>query len=248
MRVLILGGTGDANRLVSMLAHDAACHIVLSLAGRTSQPHLPPCATRVGGFGGSPGMAAYLKCNSIDLVADVTHPFAANISQNAVSACAQTGVALVRFERTEFTRQKGDDWHIFTDLEALVQTLAGKPRRIFLSHGREGLRLFARHKQHHYLVRSIEPPPDFELLADARLILARGPFALDDEIMLLREAAINTLVSKNSGGDATAAKIAAARQLGLEVMMLARPRKAAVRSFTALNIMAAWILAHGQPP
>lgn len=246
MRVLILGGTGDAHQLVAMLANDAACDVVLSLAGRTSQPLLPPCTTRIGGFGGSAGLACFLQCNSIDLVADVTHPYAANISQNAVSACAQTGVTLARYERAEFARQKGDNWHSFADLKALTQALAGRPRRVFLSHGREGLRQFAQYPQHHYLVRSIEPPPDFDLLADARLILARGPFALDDEIRLLRGATIDTLVSKNSGGDATSAKITAARQLGLEVMLLDRPRKAAARTFIALDTLAAWILAHGR--
>ncbi len=244
MRVLVLGGTGDANQLVALLARDATCEVMLSLAGRTSQPRLPQGSHRIGGFGGVEGLVSYLECNRIDLVADVTHPFAAIMSEHAVAACAKAHVDLVRFERPEFVRAEGDRWQSFATIEALAASLAGAPRQIFLSHGREGMALFALHPQHHYLVRCIEVPPDIDKLNHARLILARGPFALADEITLLREAAIDTLVSKNSGGAATVAKIEAARHLELDVLLLARPLKAATRSFSTLDAMAAWILAH----
>ena len=246
MRVLILGGTGDANRLVALLVQDPACEVIVSLAGRTSQPYLPHCTQRIGGFGGIEGLTTYLTSNGIDLVADVTHPFAAIMSQHAVAACAHAHIDLVRFERAEFRREEGDLWQSFTTIQALAASLSGRPRRIFLSHGREGMALFAQHPQHHYLVRSIEVPPDIEKLADARLILARGPFSFAQEIVLIHTEGIDTLVTKNSGGYATAGKIDAARQLGLEVLMLERPIKAPARAFSTLDAMAAWILAHGR--
>ncbi|MBV1706862.1 MAG: cobalt-precorrin-6A reductase [Hyphomicrobiales bacterium] len=246
MRVLVLGGTGDANQLVAMLAQERACEVILSLAGRTSQPRLPQVPHRIGGFGGVDGLTSYIQCNNIDLVADVTHPFAAIMSGHAAEACARARIDLVRFERPEFASAAGDKWRNFASIEALAAALAGPPRRIFLSHGREGMALFARHPQHYYLVRSIEVPPDIDKLEQARLVLARGPFDLADEIALMREERIDTLVSKNSGGAATMAKIEAARQLGIEVLLLARPVKVAARSFAALDAMAAWILAHGR--
>ncbi len=244
MRVLILGGTGESHQLVAMLANAPGLDIILSLAGRTSRPLIPSCAVRIGGFGGVEGLASYLECECIDIVADVTHPFATRISAHAVSACAMAMVKLARFERAAFISQPGDNWHLFPTLSGLAAALAGPPRRILLTHGREGLDLFAMHTQHDYLVRTIEPPPHFEVLAKAQLILARGPFLLADELKLMGDHAIDTLVSKDSGGAATSAKIAAARQLGVEVFLLARPGKAEALTFTELAPLAAWIRSH----
>ena len=230
MRVLILGGTSEASELARLLAGDARFDAVLSLAGRTSSPRPQPIATRVGGFGGIDGLARYLSEHRIDVVVDATHPYAAQISANAVAACRQIAVPLVSIVRPPWTPQPGDRWQSAASTAAAVDALGSTPRRVFLSLGRQELHEFAAAPQHHYIARLIEPPEQATLPPDMVLLRQRGPFDRTAERQLLQHYEIEVIVSKNAGGGATYAKIEAARALGLPVIMIARPDKPSGRS------------------
>ena len=244
MRLLILGGTTEAAALARHLAERPDIEATLSLAGRTSRPVPPPIPCRTGGFGGAAGLGAYLAEHRIDAVIDATHPFAARISANAVAACRAAGVTLAVLGRPAWTPCEGDRWTRVADMAAAARALGQAPRRVFLTVGGLQLAAFAAAPQHHYLVRTIEPPAAVEALQSHRLILARGPFEVAAETALMREERIEVLVTKNSGGAATGAKIEAARTLGIEIVMVERPKAAAVPSFDTVDAVLAWLDAH----
>lgn len=244
-RVLVLGGTAEARELAAVLAVDRAITVTTSLAGRLADPRLPAGEVRVGGFGGAQGLANWLRANEIDAVIDATHPFASTITRNAAEATAYTGVPFIVLHRPPWAAAEGDRWQSVSGLAeaaALVPTLG---RRAFLTIGRQGVAAFADVEDVWFLVRSIEAP-DPPLPAHHDLVLARGPFTVAGESQLLRRNAIDVVVTKNSGGLLTRAKLDAARKLGLPVLMLDRPPLprgietvagpgAAVRWFTGLD-------------
>ena len=223
MRVLILGGTADANRLVAEIARDSRPDAVLSYAGRTENPTPPPIAWRVGGFGGVDGLVDYLRAEKIARVVDATHPFAAQMSANAITACALVNVPLLALERAPWQRASGDRWIEVDNIVAAAETLGVAPRRVFLGIGRQYLDVFAAHPQHYYLVRLVDPPRAPLPLREAEMIVARGPFDLAGDRAMLMEHRIDIVVARNAGGDAAYAKIEAARALGLPVVMVRRP-------------------------
>jgi len=245
MRILILGGTTEASRLAAALAGRADIAAVLSYAGRTREPAAQPIPVRVGGFGGAEGLARYLADETIDLIVDATHPFAERISANAATAAAATGTVIVAFTRPPWQRQPGDDWFEVADNAAALAALGPAPRRVFLTIGRLGIGDFRVGPPHHYLIRAIDPPPADDLPADHRLVLARGTFGRDEEIALMRAHAIDVLVTKNSGGEATYAKIAAARELGLPVVLVRPPARPDVPEVHTLAACLDAIAAHG---
>jgi precorrin-6A/cobalt-precorrin-6A reductase len=248
LRLLILGGTSEASALASALAGRADITATLSLAGRTRDPAPSPISTRTGGLGGAQGLRAYLEDDRIDALIDATHPFAAQMSRHAAEASAAARLPLLIFTRPPWERQSGDRWIEVATIDDAVQALGAVPRHAFLTQGRSQLAAFAAAPQHRYLVRAIEPPIDIDALPDHRLILARGPFALADEEALMREERIDILVSKNSGGAATYAKIEAARRLGLPIVMLRRPDKSDAPQTSALGDVLAWIDSHRPAP
>jgi precorrin-6A/cobalt-precorrin-6A reductase len=223
LRVLILGGTADANRLVAAIANDPRINAILSYAGRTESPTLPPIAWRVGGFGGVDGLVDYLRAEKIARVVDATHPFAAQMSANAITACALANVPLLALERAPWQRTSGDRWIEADNIVAAAEALGVAPRRVFLGIGRQHLQLFAAHPQHHYLVRLVDPPRVTLPLREPELIVARGPFDLAGDRAMLRDHRIDIVVARNAGGDAAYAKIEAARALGLPAVMVRRP-------------------------
>ena len=223
-RVLLLGGTSEARALSERLARETGVQAVVSLAGRTRAPLASPLPTRVGGFGGVEGLRRYLVDNGVDRVIDATHPFAEQISANAREACAALDIPLAVLAREPWRRAEGDRWLEVPDMAAAVAALGSSPRRVFLTIGRLSVPAFRAAPQHHYLVRSIEPPEPEELPPSCELILARGPFSRDDEIHLMRERQIDALVTKNSGGPLTYAKIEAARDLAIETIVVSPPR------------------------
>jgi precorrin-6A/cobalt-precorrin-6A reductase len=247
MRVLILGGTTEASALARLLAGDRRFEATLSLAGRTSAPRAQPVATRVGGFGGVEGQARYLRDHEIDAVIDATHPYAAQISANAVTACAQAGIPLASLVRPPWQAREGDLWQEVASTEAATALLGPTPRRVFLSLGRQDLHVFAAAPQHHYIARLIETPQQAELPPDLVLVQQRGPFDFEAERRLLVDEHIDVIVSKNSGGDATYPKIAAARALALPVVMIARPDKPAGHVVANAEAAVDW-LAHRRSP
>jgi precorrin-6A/cobalt-precorrin-6A reductase len=224
MRILILGGTSEASELARRLGDDARFSPTLSLAGRTATPRLPTIATRSGGFGGVDGLVNWLKDNQIDAIVDATHPFAARISANAVAAARIAQVPLLSLVRPPWRKQDGDTWINVTDAIAASTALGETPRRVFLSIGRQDIAAFGAAPHHDYLIRSIEPP-DAAALPRAKIILERGPFDQDAELELMRAHNIEIVVTKNSGADATYAKIAAARALAIPVIMIEQPEK-----------------------
>jgi precorrin-6A/cobalt-precorrin-6A reductase len=223
LRVLLLGGTTEAAELARSLIARSDMTVISSLAGRTSQPRLPRGLVRFGGFGGASGLAAYLSDESIDVVVDATHPYAARISQNAELACRDAGISLVAFERPQWKMSVGDCWRIAADMDTAATMVDEEHHRVFLTIGRQELGAFRHCRKAWFLARTIDPPG--EMPSRASLILDRGPFSLPAELQLMRDHAINLVVSKNSGGLATYSKIEAARMLGIAVVMIERPRK-----------------------
>lgn len=222
MRILILGGTAEARELAERLARRDALQVTLSLAGRTLDPAPQPVPTRTGGFGGIQGLRDYLRLNRIDLLVDATHPFARRISTNAERAAAMSDTPVIRLQRAGWRQVEGDRWMGVPTLTDAVAALGAEPRRVFLAIGRQEAHHFNAAAHHSYFVRSVDPVDPPLTVPDATYILARGPFAVEDEIELLRHYRIDAIVSKNSGGEATYAKIAAARMLGLPVIMVER--------------------------
>lgn len=230
--VLILGGTTEARRLAEALAAGPdggapgpGCgpyRVTTSLAGRVNSPVLPPGETRIGGFGGPEGLAAWISAHGATHLVDATHPFAERMSFNAARAAALSGVPLLALRRPGWAPGPGDDWTFAADLEGAAARLPGLGRRVFLTTGRTGLHAFAHLAEPWFLVRSVDPPaapvpPRLEVL------LARGPFTLDDERELLARHRIDLLVTKDSGGSATAPKLTAAREAGIPVLVVSRP-------------------------
>jgi precorrin-6A/cobalt-precorrin-6A reductase len=220
-RILILGGTTEARQLAARLAASHA--VILSLAGRTENPVAQGVPTRIGGFGGADGLSAYLAGEKIDLLIDATHPYASRISANAAYAALEAGVPILALRRPGWEQVAGDNWKLVGDVAAAVSALGEKPKRVFLALGRQEVAAFEAAPQHRYLVRSVDPVTPPLSVPNADYVLARGPFPEKAERALLVDQGIDVVVSKNSGGLATYGKIAAARALGIEVIMVRRP-------------------------
>jgi len=226
--ILILGGTTEARQLAAELTGPgpaATPRVTTSLAGRVTRPRTPAGHLRIGGFGGPDGLADWLRTHEVDTVVDATHPFAGTISAHAAEAAKTTGTALFALRRPGWTAGPGDRWHPARDLAHAAALLPGLGRRIFLTTGRLGLAAFATAPgadRLHFLVRSVEPPEP-PLPRHTEVILDRGPYTVDGETALLRAHAVDVLVTKDSGGPATAAKLVAARDLGLPVVVVRRP-------------------------
>lgn len=244
MTVLILGGTSEASALAKACADAGLSGLLLSLAGRTSAPRAQPVPTRVGGFGGADGLIRFIRETGVSALVDATHPFAARISYNAALAVKETGVPALAYRRPEWPRQPGDRWVEVDSVAASVEALGAAPRRVFLTVGRLELAHFAAAPQHAYLVRTIEPVGDALPVPDLTVIEARGPFSEADESKTLADHRIELLVTKHSGGDATYGKIAAARALGLPVVMVRRPPPADMAATGALDEAVAFVAAH----
>jgi precorrin-6A/cobalt-precorrin-6A reductase len=217
---LILGGTGEARRLAALLP--PVYRVISSLAGRVANPAHPAGEVRVGGFGGPSGLAAYLRAERVDVVLDATHPFAARISANAALACRETGVPLVVLRRPGFEQRPGDDWRRVGSLEAAAALLPGLADRVFLTTGRQGLAHFAHLSAQWFLLRCVDPPQP-PMPPRLEVVLDRGPFTVEGEQELMLRYDIGVLVTKDSGGSMTAAKLDAARALRIPVVVVDRP-------------------------
>jgi precorrin-6A/cobalt-precorrin-6A reductase len=223
LKLLILGGSGEAAALARALEGDARYDITLSLAGRTAEPVSLPGRLRTGGFGGAEGLARVLAEERFDLVIDATHPFAVQMKANAIGAAREAGAPLLAIRRPPWIPRDGDRWIMVESLEAAAAAIGQDPRRVFLTTGRLELAPFRSAPQHLYIVRSVEAPSPKELPPRVELIAARGPFKLEDEKALLAERKIELIVTKNSGGVGASAKLDAARALSLPVIMVERP-------------------------
>ena len=224
-KVLILGGTGDAVKLAAKLAEIEQIETISSLAGRTKKPLALVGKVRIGGFGGAEGLANYLQENAIDFLIDATHPCAGQITQNGAIAARLVQIPHLLLVRPQWEKVTGDHWIEVETVEAAAQAIPQSIKRIFITSGRQQLEPFLQRSRSYpdtwYLIRSIDPP-DLQL-PNSKLLLDRGPFDLEKERNLLREHQIEAIVSKNSGGAATYAKIIAARELGIPIIMVQRP-------------------------
>ena len=230
MKTLVLGGTAEARHLSEVLGHTA----VLSLAGMTRTPLSTP--HRVGGFGGVEGLKAYIQQEDIQCIIDATHPFAAQMSRNAFKAQQALGVPLLRLERPPWV--PAPTWLMVNDL---LQAAAAIPlgARAFLSVGSQSLSAFLGREDMWYLTRSIEPPS--QAPRHGICLLQRPPFLLADEKALMKTHQITHLVSKNAGGAATQAKLEAAASLGVNVIMVKRPRLPAVLTVETVAEAVKWV-------
>lgn len=247
MRILVLGGTTEASRLAKALAERPDIDATLSLAGRTADPAAQPIPTRIGGFGGIDGLAAYLGDHAIEALVDATHPFAAQISRHAAEAARTTATPIVAFVRPAWPREPGDDWREVATLEDAARAIGAAPRRVLLTTGRLGLASFAVAPQHHYLIRTIDSPGDLPDLPDHTLLLDRGPFDLAAERALMERERIEVVVTKNSGGAATRPKIVAARALGLPVVIQQPPTRPDVAQVHDVEGVFAFLNGVGKP-
>jgi precorrin-6A/cobalt-precorrin-6A reductase len=219
MKILILGGTADARELADRLialGHD----VTTSLAGRTRRPALPAGQLRVGKFGGIPGLAGYLKAAGIERLVDATHPYAGLISVNAVGAAQASGVKLVRYMRPAWVEPAGAGWRHLPDIEAAAAALPPNASG-FITTGHGGLEHFVRRDDCRLVARLIEPP-EIEM-GDIAWFTASPPYRLEDERALFERHGFTHLVTKNSGGAATWGKIEAAKERGMDIIMVARP-------------------------
>jgi precorrin-6A/cobalt-precorrin-6A reductase len=241
-RILLLGGTTEASELAQALA-SAHIDAIFSYAGRTLSPVAQPLPTRVGGFGGVAGLQAWLQANCITHVVDATHPFAAQMSANAVQACTAAGVPLLAFERAAWQAQAGDNWQYVADIEAAVAALPAEPARVFLAIGKQHLLPFARCPEHAYLLRLVDAPLDLPL-RHAQVVVARGPFTVESDKALLQAHGITHVVAKNAGGSGAQAKLEAARALGLRVILINRPSLPARNTATTTAQVITWLAQH----
>jgi precorrin-6A/cobalt-precorrin-6A reductase len=220
VRILVLGGTGEARALAAALVADGM-DVISSLAGRVQQPRRPEGSVRIGGFGGVDGLAAFLRDDDITAVVDATHPFAATITRNAAIGSEQVGVPRLVLRRPGWDIQSS--WQVVADMPAAAQAVrTWSGESVFLTTGRRDLAVFADDDRHRFLVRTVDPP-EGPVPPQTTLLLDRGPYTLDGERALLREYGVGLLVTKNSGGSMTAAKLQAARELSVLVVMVQRP-------------------------
>ena len=217
----------------------AGADAVFSYAGRTEAPVAQPLPTRIGGFGGVDGLIAYLRAEKIDAVVDATHPFAAQMSRNAIMACARVGVPLIGLQRPAWRAGEGDLWTHVADIQSAIAALPDQPARVFLAIGKQNLAGFAA-RPHHYLLRLVDAP-SAPPLPDCTVVLARGPFDAAQDLALLQAHRISHIVAKNAGGAGAEAKLIAARSLSLPVILIDRPKLPARRVLAEVAEVMAWL-------
>lgn len=251
VRVLVLGGTGEARRVAEALHGRPGVHVISSLAGRVGSPILPPGEVRVGGFGGAAGLEAWLREAAVDAVVDATHPFASAITASAVAATRNTGVPLVVLRRPGWEPVPGDDWRWVGSMAEAAVLVPSLGRRVFLSTGRTEAGVFAGLDDLWFLLRSVDPPEP-PLPVHLEVVLDRGPFTAEGEERLLREHAVDVVVSRDGGSPMASAKLEAARRLCLPVVMVRRPPPpdlgagARVEAVGSVDAVLDWLAALGR--
>ncbi|KPA21884.1 Precorrin-6A reductase [Shimia sp. SK013] len=238
-KLLILGGTTEASLLARAVAGQGV-GAVFSYAGRVDAPKAQPITTRVGGFGGVDGFANYIRQHNITHVVDATHPFAAQMSWNAFLASESVGVPLVALTRPAWVAQKGDDWEHVADIDGAVTALNGSARRVLLALGKQNVPAFSAQPQHHYVLRLVDEPKVAPDLPHHTVVVSRGPFDLAGDQALMRKHRVDLVVCKNSGGVGAEAKLVAARELRVPVVMINRPKVPPRREMATIKAVLDW--------
>jgi precorrin-6A/cobalt-precorrin-6A reductase len=239
--ILILGGTTEARLLGRELAPRLDIAVTLSLAGRTASPATQSVPVRRGGFGGTAGLIQYLRDREVAAVIDATHPYAATISAHVEDAAHRCHIPVLALRRPAWIAVSGDQWIEVNGTEDAVRLLGLTMRSVFLALGRQEIAAFAGAPQHRYLIRSVDPVEPPLPVPHAFYIQERGPFDEATELALLRAHAIDVVVAKNSGALATYGKIAAARSMGIPVMLLRRPPDADMPAVATVPEAVAWL-------
>ncbi|MBY0225003.1 MAG: cobalt-precorrin-6A reductase [Hyphomicrobium sp.] len=240
MRILILGGTSDANALARAAAA-ARLDAIYSYAGRTLVPVNQPLPVRTGGFGGAHGLARYLHDEGITHVVDATHPFADTMSRNAMEACVAAGVPLIALVRPQWTQGPHDHWITVPDLAGAASALPDESTCVFLAIGRQHLQEFAAKPQHRYILRFVDEPDGQLPLPQSEVIVARGPFTEEGDLDLMRSRHVAWVVTRNSGGSGARAKIDAARRMEIPVVMISRPDMPGRHTVATAGEVMAWL-------
>lgn len=243
-KILILGGTRDAVNLATAASALPGTDVIYSLAGVTQNPNLPGCAVRSGGFGGPEGLKDYLIDAGIDAVIDATHPFAAEIAANVFAACEGAGLPRLKFLRPPWVAETGDNWIEVGSIADAVSYMRDHTSTVFLTIGTREIAAFAGLENCRFLIRYIHPPKGGVPLKNCEVVVDRGPFHEPGETELLRNNGVQYLISKNSGGDGAAAKLAAARSLGIQVIMINRPDPPAGGIAENQGDAIAWLQSH----
>ena len=220
--LLILGGTSESSSLAHLISK-TEFNATISYAGRVERIRQQPIQKRIGGFGGVDGLTSYIISNCITHLIDATHPFAAKMSQNAILACQNTNIPFAALTRPQWQKQKTDNWYLVPDIKTAVAALDCNPKRVMLAIGRMHLAHFYKNPQHFYLLRLVDRPVKPLAFTNQVIEVSRGPFTTNEDKLLLSKYKIDLMVAKNAGGNATYAKIEAARQLKIKVIMIERP-------------------------
>ena len=243
VHLLVLGGTAEARRLAAVLAGTPGLRVTTSLAGRVAAPPVPESQVRIGGFGGVEGLCGWLRAHDVAAVVDATHPFAPRMTAHAAAATARLGVPLLVLRRRGWADRATPDWTWVGSLAEAAAVLPGLGSRAFLTTGRVDLAAFAHLHDLWFLARSVDPPTP-PVPPHLHVLLDRGPFTVAGETALLREHRIDVLVTKDSGGDMTAAKLDAAAALDVPVVIQARPPlPPGVDAVPTVQDAARWVLA-----
>ena len=242
--LLILGGTSEASSLAHLISK-TEFNATISYAGRVERIRQQPIQKRIGGFGGADGLASYIISNGVTHLVDATHPFAAQISQNAILACQNTNISFAALTRPAWQKQKRDNWHLVPDIKAAAAVLDCNPKRVMLAIGRTHLDNFSKNPQHFYLVRLVDRTKELPAFPKQVIEVSRGPFTTDHDKSLLSKHEIDLIVAKNAGGNAAYAKIEAARQLDIKVIMIERPFIADRLTFYNPEEVVQWISVSG---
>jgi precorrin-6A/cobalt-precorrin-6A reductase len=222
MKLLLLAGSGEAREIAAALAQMPGVEAIASLAGATRTPAKLALPTISGGFGGDEGFRAWLRDNRIGAVLDATHPFAAHITHRTARICREEGIAYCHFLRPAWQAEAGDNWHMINDESEAAQHIA-PASTVFLATGRQTLNRFANLAESTLICRQIDRAKEDFPFPNGRFLVGRPPFSTDDELALFAKLKIDWLIVKNAGGEASKTKLIAARQLGIPVVMIARP-------------------------
>lgn len=239
--MLVLGGTAEARSLAAELTARGV-RVITSLAGRVDNPRLPEGEVRTGGFGGPDGLTTWLLDHRTTAVVDATHPFAGRISASAVTAAERAGVALLRLHRPGWDQPTSPSWHWADSLDEAAASVPELGTRVFLTTGRQGLASFAGNETQWFLIRCVEQP-DPPLPEHHELVISRGPYTSEGERALMRKRGIDLLVTKDSGGSMTAAKLDAAADLGVTILVVRRPARHDTMTVTEVSDAVDWVLA-----
>lgn len=236
--LLLLAGTRGARDIATGLAARGV-KTIASLAGATRDPVKMDVPTRIGGFGGEDGFRDFLADEGISAIIDATHPFAHRISERTARVAAELGLPYLQLMRPPWVAGDGDRW-VHLDAEDQAARHIPKGATVFLATGRQTLEKFANLQGRRLICRQIDPPDGPFPFENGQFLVGRPPFSIEEEVALFSSLGVDWLVVKNAGGQASRSKLDAARELGIPVAMVRRPKPLAVETVETPAQALAW--------